>query len=269
MQAQSLAVYSELQRVGPDGEIIGQDRAQRPREVLSPKLARNAYTSFHLVAFVPAASEYELHVGQNPENAVRVAVYREVHGPDGIPDRLEPVKLPVEGKTAKDVHLVLWMDLWVDPAAPARRIKVEPQLLVGQEWVIYPMEANIIPAIVPPLAPRSGPLPAPQARADAAVMGPLRGHVCGTAEPAGRPEGPTVRSLIHRNAQQDMALARNYYPREAVHAGLLAPAGVKDAAAWCKSKLEWLPDTPAGAEWYLRARDFLYRFAPYEIKPAQ
>ena len=48
-----LEIYSEFQRVDPFGRIISNDRAQRPREILSPAIPRNGFASFHIVVTAP------------------------------------------------------------------------------------------------------------------------------------------------------------------------------------------------------------------------
>lgn len=265
--AQSLAVYSEFQRIGPGGEVVAPDRSATSREILSPAVARNGYASYHLVASVPPRHEYQLYVGQNPDDAVRVTVYREVHqrqGTDWIPDRLAPATLPVSGKTGDraEVH-VFWLDLWVSGDAPVRRIKVEPQLGVGDQWIVYPMEVRVTAAQIPRHAPTSAVLPGLRQRADAAVYGPLESLLCGTREPKPATAAAlSIRSLIRRNALQDMALAEALLKRqsEPILAGLLAPTGIARRDEWCTAVTI---SAPAGlpAEWYLRARDFLYRTA--------
>lgn len=109
-----------------------------PREILSPAIARNAYSSFQVVVDVPQGTSYQLYVAQNPENSVEVTLYRE----NG--DKLERVQQPVSGNSTQ----VFWMDLWTARDAPVERIKVEPQLHVNNDWVIYPMEARVMNATV-------------------------------------------------------------------------------------------------------------------------
>ena len=123
LPAQELYVRSEFQRVGADGKVIPQDRAERPREILSPAFARNGFASYMLTANIPAGIEYSLEIGQNPEDAVRVVMYRQIYGANGIPDKLEKVALPVAGKTTKEENLTFWVDFWVADNAPVRRMK--------------------------------------------------------------------------------------------------------------------------------------------------
>ena len=109
-----------------------------PREILSPAIARNAFSSFQVVVDVPRGTPYQLYVAQNPENAVEVTLYRENS------EKLERVEQPVSGNSTQ----VFWMDLWTARDAPVARIKVEPQLHVNNDWVIYPMEARVMSATV-------------------------------------------------------------------------------------------------------------------------
>src|ERR1041385_2485379 len=127
VSAQSVLVYSEFARINEKGVVTA---PAQPREILSPAIVRNGFTSFQIVVEVEPDTPYWLYVGQNPENAVRVTVYRESG------EKLEPVELPVGGKSTQ----VFWMDVWADRDAPVRRIKVQPQLSVKGDWVEYPME---------------------------------------------------------------------------------------------------------------------------------
>ena len=225
--AQPLAVYSEFARIAANGEVTS---PAEPREILSPAVVRNGYTSFQIVVKVPDGTPWFLYVAQNPENAVRVSLYRE------IGDRLEPVATqPVTG----DGTQVLWLDLWPDKAAPVRRIKVEPQLNVNNDWVIYPMEVRVVAATVP-----DGPFPT-------GATGPfevMRGFLCGAPAPAANGKnatpapGVSIAGMRFRNAQQDRALAE-----KAAKPELQAKFGACDAQPPA--------DNP---EWYYRVRDFLF-----------
>lgn len=227
--AQPLVVYSEFARIGPNGEVIA---PATPREILSPAVARNGFTSFQIVVKAPAATPWNLYVAQNPENAVRVSLYRE----NG--NLLEPVTEPVRGSGTQ----IFWMDLWPDKDAPVRRIKVEPQLYIDNDWVIYPMEVRIMSARIPDGVVTGG----TRTLAPAEVM---REFLCGAptaggAKPAaGADTGITIAALQFRNAQQDRALAL-----QAPRAELQARFGACDAQPPA--------DNP---EWYFRIRDFLYR----------
>ena len=114
----------------------------RPREILSPAVARNGFASFHIAVSVPPKESYFLYVVTNPIEACHVALYKEhfVKTPSGwIPDRLTEVhRLPdfgvmpdpddgVEGQTTR----VYLLDLWIPPTADLSRFRVEVQLKVA------------------------------------------------------------------------------------------------------------------------------------------
>ncbi len=260
LSAQELYVRSEFQRVGADGKVIAQDKTDHPREILSPALARNGFASYMLTANIPAGISYSLEVGQNPENAVRVVLYKQSYDAQGIPDHLEKVSLPVEGKTTKEENLTFWMDLWVDNNAPVARIKVEAQLWVGDRWVVYPMEARIVQAQIPSAPLKFWGLPAPEARADSAMTGPWRDYLCRPLKSEFQPKETSIRLLQQRNIQQDVALAkklgRDIGITAFVRGGLPPELAIPDK--WCAAP----PDqwrTPLSTEWYLKLRDHLYR----------
>jgi len=260
LPAQELFVRSEFQRVGADGNVIPQDKVERPREILSPALARNGFASYMLTASIPAGIDYTLEVGQNPEDSVRVVLYRQHYNPNGIPDRLEKATLPVQGKTMKEEHLTFWMDLYVANEAPVRRLKIEVQLWVGDRWVIYPMEARLVAAQIPPFQLKFWGLPAPEARADAAMISPWRDHLCRPLKSEFQPTETTIRVLQQRNIQQDVALTkklgRDIGIQAFVRAGIPPETALPDS--WCAASPEqWR--TPLNAEWYLKLRDHLYR----------
>jgi hypothetical protein len=216
----SVRVYSELARINPLGEVTA---PENPREILSPALARNAFTSFQMVVDVPKGTHYELEVGQNPADAVRVTVYRE------IGDRLEPAEPPYQG----DATQVFWMDVWTDRAAPVRRIKIEPELRVNEDWIIYPMEGRVMDAVVP-----EGPWP----EGSTGPADVMKSFLCGTKLETAAPGASALARLRFRNAQQDVALARKT-PQEPV----------QKLAGACGTP------APADPEWYLRIRDYLFR----------
>lgn len=225
--AQPILVYSEFARVSANGNVSA---PANPREILSPAVTRNGFTSFQVVVKGTEGAPWQLFVAQNPENAVGVTLYRE----NG--DRLEPVTQPARGVNTQ----VFWMDLWADKNARVQRIKVEPQLNMNNDWTIYPMEVRIMAATVP-----DGTWPAGTA-APGEVM---RGFLCGalsTPAPstdAALPPGPTIPALRFRNAQQDRALAP-----KASRIDLQTHFG--DCGA---------PPPADNPEWYFKIRDFLFR----------
>lgn len=266
-----LRVYSEFQRPDPFGGILAVDRAQRPREILSPAVARNGYASFHLAVTVTEGTPFWLFVAQNPEDRLKLTLYRERFvraGGAWIPDLLERVetpfdsrRIPAEERIPQQTTTVFWLDAWVPAEAPVGRMRLEAQLNVGDHWVVAPMEVRIRPVRIPSHAESSAELPALEASAAHAALGPLQAYLCGVSR--GGSGGPlTVRSLIERNTRQDVALARALEGRlgaDEVRGGILRAAGAGDAASWCRSPV---PPAELGAEWYLRVRDYLLRIAP-------
>jgi hypothetical protein len=258
-QIKTLQVFSEFTRIDPFGNIVPPDKGTaEPRHILSPGFPRNGWSSLRVVATFDKSTAYTLDIGQNPENAVKVTLYKEVfekHGEQWYPDRLEQVKVPYEAVFAEAIPgqkvVTFWLDMWVDAKAPVDRIKVEPQLWVSyaDDWFTYPMEVRILEFVLPNVTASGAELPAVTARSDAAVMGPLRTAVCGTKEtPAST--ALNARAMIRRNVMQHMA-AKNPMrtPR------LLKVSGAATPDAWCASKVQ-----PAvGPEWYLRLRDGMFQ----------
>jgi hypothetical protein len=145
MWAQPLSVYSEFARIDASGEVTA---PETPREILSPALVRNGFTSFQVVVQAPADRQWWLFVGQNPENAVKLTMYRESG------DALEPVEFPRQSRGTE----ILWMDVWTAATTPVERIKIEPELRFndasGDDWMIYPIEARVVEARIPDAGPQ-------------------------------------------------------------------------------------------------------------------
>ncbi len=236
--AQPISVYSDMARIDKSGSVTA---PETPREILSPMVVRNAFTSFQVVVQAPSGKPWLLHVGQNPENAVVVTMYRESG------DALEPVELPVEGAGTQ----VFWMDLWTARDAPVRRIKVEPELKIDDDWVIYPMEGRVMDAVVKVEKPVEPMLPARDA---------LRFAVCVNGPLLGLPEsGPryTLPAMRYRNGQQDAILARTYAAGDDLKRLFNvcdgAPSGDQN---WYLQIRDYQPGGPEG---YLKVRDYLFR----------
>ncbi len=252
----------------PFGDVVAVDRTSQPREILSPGVARNAFASFHIAATVPEREPFFVYAETNPPDVFRISLYKELYvktEAGWIPDVLEPMKqpifdtlpyfpLPIAGQTTSSY----WMDIWVPADAAVERVRLEVLMKIGRGWVMYPMEVRVMPAVAPAIQERQVALPPATARADAAVYGPFRNFLCNAHEP-GRKERLSVRRLIHRNAEQDLALARALEGRGGdLRAELLHRAGAVDRKHWCQS-----PPVaePSGAEWFLRVRDAIYRKA--------
>jgi MFS family permease len=231
LPGQEMKVWSEFQRIDPFGHVVAVDRVEHPREILSPAVARNAWTSFHLAITIPQRSPSYLYLQQNPE-WFKVTVYKEqfVQTSQGwIPDHLTEVKIPClvmlpdeVTPIAKQNTVTYWMDVWVPANTPVERMRMQAVLKSGDRWIVYPMEVRVTKAV----APRLGLVPqllAPlTARADAFVRAGSE-----------RVETDSIRYRIRRNAAQDQALAGMLK--------LTLPA----------------PARESGAEGYLKVRDFL------------
>jgi hypothetical protein len=223
--AQNVQVYSEFAQINDAGEVLA---PENPREILSPAVARNAFSSFQIVIQVPKGTKFLVYLGQNPDDAAKVTLYRRSAG------KLEIVELPYSGESSQ----VLWMDLWVDANAPVRRVKIEPQVGIDGDWFTYPMEVRVMEPVVPD---RSAP-----AQGVASPFEVMRAFLCGTKVPPRAGRVPAGADLLFRNAQQDVALAA---------AGSTPLRGeMKQALGGCNA------NPPANPEFYLRLRDYL--FAP-------
>lgn len=266
---QSLRVLSEFQRVDPFGEVVAVDRTANPREILSPALARNAFASFRIAVTVPEREPFFVYVQTNPANIFEISLYEELYlktSAGWLADALEPTKLPAFG-TLPYLPLPIpgrntvsyWMDVWVPRETPVRRVRLEVLLKAGQGWVMYPMEVRVTPAVAPSVDVDSVALPPDTARADAPVIGPFRNFVCGERETR-REEKLSMRQLIHRNAVQDLALARSLEAaeHEDLRGEILKRLGLSERATWCKTPSSF---DKLGTEWFLRVRDLLYRRA--------
>lgn len=221
LRAQSLQVFSEFQRVDPFGRVLNQEHSPPPREIISPGVVRNGFTSFQVVVTAPANTTYFLFVGANPPDIVRTHLYKEHFvrsGTNWTPETLEEVHSPgfgvipdaqanIPGQTTRDYLL----DVWVPPSAePGRRVRIELQLKTGG-WIVYPMEIRVQNAILPAMPERV----------------PL-----------------TLSDIGQRNAEQDLRLAWE----------------VGSPQAWFLLFDQTLPAwIGQGPEWVLRFRDLLYR----------
>lgn len=263
---------SEFRRMGPDGEPIAQDSDGRPREILSPAVPRNGYSSFHLVVYAPKGKPYNLYFGANPETVVRYHVFREIFHKEGdrwIPDRLEEVKLPLQrvipdeaaaipGQIA-DVYMV---DVFVPLTAAVRRVRVEAQLNVGSDWIVSPLELRLQPATIPLMTSSFGGVAPLGAVSADTSYGVIRQFLCGKPQPYKDAE-PSVLSFLRRNAIQDASLAKALEPKPAargqLRSALAGSFGAKDAESLCADP----PKAPPSynPELYLKIRDYLYRLA--------
>ena len=258
-QAQ-VTVVSEFQRIDPFGLPLAEDKQESPREILSPAVARNAVASFQVIVEQPPGKSYYLYIGLNPENAVKVKVYREVyqHQDDGrwIPDGLKPVDLPYQGKVG-DQGIpgqkvdTFWLDVSVPKDAKVQRIKVDPQLFVDERWLSYPMEVRVVAAQLDGSLTAQGQAAPMNFPVDASAQRVWRRKFCPVRETSSAPNALTIRSLVERNARQDMILRSRWTVEDVTR--LL---GIKDPSLLCS---EVYVPSPLGPENYLRLRDRILR----------
>ncbi|MBL8179820.1 MAG: hypothetical protein JNK48_34390 [Bryobacterales bacterium] len=254
VQAQSIQVLSEFRRVDAKGAIVKADEGGKPREILSPGLMRNTFYSLRVVVDPPKGKWFQFEIAQNPEG-LGVTVYKELPGTQG---RLEKVAMPVH-KIGERLE-VYWLDLWIPPRAPVRRIRIEAQLHDGEGWRIAPMEVRVLKGIAPQPKRAGAQLPAWADSADAPARQAMREFVCDEVPKPALP-GLTVSALVRRNAMQDVAIARALqlqWGRTKLQEAMVKAAGGEDPGAWCGARRHESADGP---EWYLRVRDFLYREA--------
>lgn len=262
--AQEIHIYSEFERFDPFGNPVASDRDLAPREILSPAVPRNGHLSLHVVITGPAGSNYLLYTGTNPPGILRVNLYREYFTPCGndfCPDWLVEQASPTFGAIPEFRHDLArpamdrqttrcyLLDIWAPPDTPPRRVRVEALLKTGI-WQVAPLEVRILAPILASTAPDAelthiedvAPLEAPSS-ATARIQ--LFRYLARLPVEM-PPQVLRVRDVIQRNAAEDMLLAKS-----------LAAAPFPDLNLW-----SWWPLVypGAGAEWYLKVRDFLYRF---------
>jgi len=135
--AQSVEVYSEF------WPLLG--APVPPREIISPAVPRNAWTTFQVLVTAPPGTSYFLFCQTNPPGLVETQLYKRMG-----PDELELVRTPnfgviPDGETSR-AYVV---DIRVPANAEVgRRVRLELQLKIG-DWIVYPLELRIQKAAVP------------------------------------------------------------------------------------------------------------------------
>lgn len=272
LHAQEIRIYSEFERFDPFGNPVAADRDMAPREILSPAMPRNGHLSVHVVVSGPAGTNYFLYAGTNPPDILQVRIYREYFtrcGDGYCPDWLTEQNSPAFGAIPELVHdfsrpamnnqttRCYLFDIRAPAGATPRRVRVEALLKVGT-WLVAPMEVRIVAPTIPdmpptvPAADDVAPLEAPSSTtAEIQLLRYLDGLP---------PEWPRqllrVRDIIQRNAAEDMLLARSLDRG----AGFGFPE--LNLMSWWPFVYPHFGADQLGAEWYLKVRDFLYRFDP-------
>jgi hypothetical protein len=269
--AQEIRIFSEFERFDPFGNPVASDRDMVPREILSPAMLRNGHLSVHVVVTAPAGTNYFLYAGTNPPDILQVRIYREhftLCGDSYCPDWLTEQNSPSFGAIPELVHdfsrpamnnqttRCYLFDISAPAGTTPRRVRVEALLKVGT-WLVAPLEVRIVGLTVPGASPTVAaddvaPLEAPSS-ATAEIQ--LLRYLAGLP-----PELPKqllrVRDIIQRNAAEDMLLARSLDHG----AGFGFPE--MNLMSWWPFVYPHFGADQLGAEWYLKVRDFLYRFDP-------
>jgi hypothetical protein len=278
--AQEIRIYSEFERFDPFGNPVAADRDMVPREILSPAMPRNGHLSVHVVVTAPAGTNYFLYAGTNPPNLLQVRIYREYFtrcGDGYCPDWLAEQRSPAFGAMPESLHdssdpamnrqttRCYLFDILAPGDVEPRRVRVEALLKVGT-WYVAPMEVRIVAPTVPDSA-ETGDKIASAMGIVAENLAPVDGPSSATAEIqllrylAGLPpEWPRqllrLRDIIQRNAAEDMLLARS------LDHGVGFGFPEMNLMSWWPRVYPHFGADQLGAEWYLKVRDFLYRFDP-------
>jgi hypothetical protein len=255
LQAQEINVYSEFERFDPFGRPVPQDCDLKIRELLSPAVPRNGHLSVHVVVTAPAGTNYFLYAAQSPLGVLDVKVYREHFArcgdawcPDFVTEQRAPAfgAMPENARTLPDQTTRCYLfDIHVPADVPPRRVRVEALLKTGI-WMVAPLEIRVIDPVIPDMTglPVREDIAPIEARSSDTAQRQLLRFLNGL--PPERPAGLLrIRDFIQRNAAEDMMVARTR--------GIRGPE---------LNLMSWWPYTfpDLGGEWYLRVRDFIYRY---------
>ena len=270
IHAQDIRIYSEFERFDPFGNPVAADRDMVPREIVSPAMARNGHLSVHVVVTAPAGTNYFLYANSNPPGILTVRIYREYFArcgngwcPDWLVEQRSPsfgtIPEPTRNSSSalnNETTRCYLFDIRAPANTPPRRVRIEALLKVGT-WFVAPMEVRIAAPTVPdaPAKVFAGDLAPIDAPSSTTARIQLLRYLDGRP-----PEWPRqllrVRDFIQRNAAEDMLLARS------LQRGAGAPFPEMNLLSWWPSVYPHFGADRLGAEWYLKIRDFLYRFDP-------
>ena len=151
------------------------------------------------------------------------------------------------------------MDVSVPSGAEVRRTKLEPELYVDGQWIIYPMEVRVVAAVIPERRESGVELGGVDQPSDSTARAAV--EILPVRLAAGTTSGPAAASAGFCCAMrcEDLALARSL---ESPPGARLLPeilkklTGESDGKKWCAAPV--FPEE-VGPEWYLRVRDALLR----------
>jgi hypothetical protein len=256
LSGQEVRVYSEFVRVDPFGQLVGRQIDQY-REILSPGIGRGGFASFRVVVEPgDIKASYKLDVGLNPEDAVRITMYRETFvEQDGkwMPGKLEKISLPftVAANELRPVPAqtvdVYWMDVFAPAYLKPDRIKVQPEIFYQDQWFDYPMEVRVLDKQFPAL-PEVG-KQAAEMKSDGAWQ-TICSHLGSMILEGQPPEPMSAEWLLRRNIYQDAKLWRAQ--PNSIKTAILQKFGVKSGPEACFKIREF-----SDQEQYFQFRDLL------------
>jgi len=257
--AQRIWLASEFQRVTPNGTFLDLDRVERPREIISPAVARNSHASFRVVVEMPPGRPYTLFCAQNPDHTVTYRMYQENYtraGDSWIADELQLLDMPHSAKLSPEQKVQTYLlDLWVPADAPVERLRFEVQMDDGERWVVYPMEVRITAPVAKEPMGFPTRLPAAAERADQSAAAAARVLLCGQRSTPPPANITNLRQLMARNALRDLTLIET---KDRTSEILTQALGYENLDSFCRATLP----PPRGAEAWLRLRDHLYQGRP-------
>ncbi len=284
LAAQPVRTMTEFARFTPTGELFPQDGIQQPVEVLSPPLIRGAWNAFRVVVDVEPGQQFRLYVGQNPNNAMRVRMLREVveEGPEGwritrrehvlLPFRSESI--PAAERPAERTTYTFWMEVQPPRNYRARRLKLEPQVLIDDQWFVYPMEIRVLDIDIdirglPTRALVNAREEEPAKQPDLAHQTLMKACLCGDPGARFLDAAAGLRPL-DRERESASSFARaldglaRRLSRDEVEQAILRVLNISDRGAWCQKPV--FPRERFGTEWPAVLRNRLLQLAgdPYD-----
>lgn len=264
---QRLLVHSEFQRLKPDGQIVAADRTASSHEFISPAIPRGGTITLRLGVEAPQGTNYSLYVGQNPDNTAECRLYQERYvqiGQEWVPDGASLVQMPHSAMLSQGQAVQSYLlDIHVPVRVKPQRFRLEIQLNVGERWVIYPMEMRVRDVVVRAEPEPIANPPRPDQRADSAVLIPLMGFICGTSWKKGDGRMSRGGDFVARNVMIDLLLAQErakQETRDAVVSTILKAGGYPSRESFCARP----SPIPAGPEWWLKVRNYLYQGVPIQ-----
>ncbi len=269
---QPVRAMTEFARFTPAGDTFPQDGIGEPVEVLSPPLVKGVWNAFRIVVDVEPGQDFRMYVEQNPRNAMRVRILREVVTETNSKweiARRELVLLPYRStsipeteRTSSRTTYTFWLEVQPPKNYKTRRLKLEPQLLIDGTWFIYPMEIRVMDVdldvtglpghtVVPNASER------PEDQPDRHHADLMRRAMCGDPS-ASFLEAMGDAPVWGRERYSASVLARTLdalstgfqdFDREDINRIAASVLKIEDREAWCQNPVfptsQWGPEWPA------------------------